>query len=191
MSNHVAAAYFRHLAPIDHAQASGAARQVLDRALKQVGFIPNMYANMAHAPAVLDTYLHGYGLMRTQSGFNPVEQEVVFLAISLANDCAYCVAAHSMLANKVAHVPGEVLQALREGRPLPDQRLAALFSLAQDMTLTRGRPCPQRVQALLEAGYEVHHVLAIILAISVKTLSNYVNHAFDTDLDARFASDAD
>ena len=50
------------LTPVDHTTAKGAQKEILDKALKQVGFIPNMYANMANAPAVLDTYLHGYGL---------------------------------------------------------------------------------------------------------------------------------
>ena len=47
-----------------------------------MGFIPNMDANMANVPAVLSTYLHGYGLFRKESGFQPAEQEVVFLAIN-------------------------------------------------------------------------------------------------------------
>ena len=37
---------------------------------------------MVNVPAVLSTYLHGYGLFRKSSGFQPAEQEVVFLAIS-------------------------------------------------------------------------------------------------------------
>lgn len=187
MSQTHAAAYLHDLAPMALDRADGAARQVLERALKQVGFIPNMYAHMANEPALLDAYLHGYGLMRTQSGFNAIEQEVLFLAISLANACGYCVAAHSMLAARVAGVPEPVLQALREGLPLPDARLAALAALAQDMTTSRGRPCPQRVRAFLDQGYQSHQVLGIILAVGVKTLSNYANHAFDTPLDERFA----
>lgn len=55
--------------PIDPARAEGAQKQVLDKAQAQVGFIPNMYANMANAPAVLDTYLHGYALFRSESDF--------------------------------------------------------------------------------------------------------------------------
>ena len=35
-----------------------------------------------------------------------------------------------------------------------------------------------------------HQILYIVLAISVKTLSNYSNHLFHTQLDERFASRA-
>ena len=46
------------------------------------GFVPNMYANMANGPGLLEAYLHGYELFRATSGFTPVEQEVVFLSIN-------------------------------------------------------------------------------------------------------------
>jgi alkylhydroperoxidase family enzyme len=43
-------------------------------------------------------------------------------------------------------------------------------------------------QAFLSAGFDEKQILEIILAISVKTLSNYANHIFHTDLDAVFDS---
>ena len=95
-------AFIQNLKPIDHASAQGAQKAIHDTALAQVGFIPNMYANMANAPAVLSTYLHGYALFRQESGLTAPEQEVVFLAVSQANGCTYCTAAHSMIADKVS-----------------------------------------------------------------------------------------
>ncbi|MBI4755735.1 MAG: carboxymuconolactone decarboxylase family protein, partial [Betaproteobacteria bacterium] len=86
----------------------GAARAVLDKALAQVGFIPNMYARMVHSPGLLDTYLDGYAAFRRDSGFTPAEQEVVFLVISRSNGCEYCVAAHSFLADVKSGVAREV-----------------------------------------------------------------------------------
>lgn len=59
---------------------------------------------MAHAPGALSTYLHGMDWFRKESGFTPAEQEVVLLVISRINDCHYCVAAHSMIAEKVSKV---------------------------------------------------------------------------------------
>lgn len=177
----------KRLAPVDHATARGAQKEILDLALKQVGFIPNMYANMVNAPAVLSTYLHGYGLFRSESGFSPAEQEVVFLAVSQVNDCKYCTAAHSMIADKMSGVPAEVLKAIRAGEPIPDARLAALYALAAEMVKSQGRPKEAVVKAFLDAGFEERHLLYIVLAISVKTLSNYSNHAFSTKVDERFA----
>ena len=179
--------YLKTLVSVVHATAEGQQKQLLDGALKQVGFIPNMYANMANAPAVLGTYLQGYGLFRSESGFSPAEQEVVFLAVSQANGCTYCAAAHSMIADKFSGVSAPVLSAMREGHTIPDAKLAALYALTQEMVRTNGLPQQDKVAAFLDAGFQEQQALYIVLAISVKVLSNFSNHAFGTELDARFA----
>ena len=163
-------------------------KAVLEKALKQVGFIPNMYSFMANSPGMLDTYLFGFDQFRTQSGFNPVEQEVVFLTISRANSCHYCVAAHSFIADKMSKVPVVVTDAIRNGKIIPDLKLQALSKFSLAMIDTRGRPDQIDVAEFLAAGYSEQHVLDILLAISVKTLSNYANHLFNTPLDDMFKS---
>ena len=181
-------AFLKSLQAIDPASAQGAQKEILDRAVQQVGFLPNMYANMANAPAVLSTYLHGYSLFRTESGLSPAEQEVVFLAISQVNGCNYCTAAHSMLADKKSGVPAAVLNAIRRGEPVPDARLAALHRLSTEMVKTQGRPSAETVETFLSLGFSERDVLYIVLAIAVKTLSNFSNHAFATPVDEVFAA---
>ena len=183
-----AAPYIHQLQPLNHGSAEGPQKAILDTALKQVGFIPNMYANMANAPAVLSTYLHGYGLFRSESGLTPTEQEVVFLAVSQTNGCTYCTAAHSMIADKMSGVPAPVLQAIRQQQPIPDAKLAALFLTTTEMVKSLGQPNPATVKAFLEAGYQERDLLYIVLAVSVKVLSNYSNHAFATPVDERFSA---
>lgn len=186
----MSAEYRLTLEPQSMDKAGSEARKVLEKAKQQVGFIPNMYAYMANQPALLDTYLHGYKLFREQSGFTPAEQEVVFLTISRVNGCHYCVAAHSMLADTKSGLPAEVTDAIRAGGQVPDPKLAALRRFAQVMVESRGRPARTDVEAFLAAGYSERHVLDVILAIAVKTLSNYANHLFHTPLDAMFESRA-
>lgn len=181
-------AYLRDLRPVDPATAEGSAAQLLDQAKKQVGFIPNMYANMANAPALLSTYLHGYALFRSESALTPPQQEVVFLAISAANGCSYCTAAHSMIADKKSGVPAEVLAAIRAGEPIPDAKLAALHAFTTEMVARQGRPSADALARFLQAGFSERDVLYIVLAIAVKTLSNYSNHAFATEVDPVFAA---
>lgn len=163
------------------------AAQALEGAARSLGFIPNMYANMANAPELLESYLAGYKLFRGEAGFTPAEQEVVFLTISRVNDCSYCMAAHSMIAEKVSKVPASDLDAVRRGAVLPDPKLQALARFTGLMVESRGRPTPADVSAFLAAGYTERHVLGVILAMSVKTISNSVNHVFHTELDPAFA----
>ncbi|MEO6033212.1 MAG: carboxymuconolactone decarboxylase family protein [Burkholderiaceae bacterium] len=177
-----------NIPPVDHASAQGKQKEILDVALKQVGFVPNMYANMANAPGLLSTYLHGYDLFRKESGFTPAEQEVVLLSVSQYNGCNYCTAAHSMIADKVSGVPKDVLQAIRERRRIPDAKLAALSAMTVEMVAKHGQPSAAVVKDFLDAGYQEKDLLYIVLAAAVKVLSNYSNQAFGTPVDDKFAA---
>ncbi|MBI5786121.1 MAG: carboxymuconolactone decarboxylase family protein [Rhodocyclales bacterium] len=185
MSQHFVAS---KLSSISLATADPVQQEVLAAAQKQVGFIPNMYANMVNVPGVLSTYLHGYNAFRQHSGFSPAEQEVVFLAISQQNGCHYCMAAHSMLADKMSGVPAPVLAAIRAHQPIPDARLQALFAFAQELVRTGGKPEAATGATFLAAGFTERDALQVILAAAAKTLSNYSNHLFETVVDERFAA---
>lgn len=163
-------------------------RQKPEDVIKKNGQVPNMYANMVNSPGVLKTYLHGYDVFRKESGFTSVEQEVVFLTISYHNACNYCMAAHSVIADKMSKVPKEITDAIRSGETISDSKLEALSEFTQEMFVNRGRPTQEAVQAFLAAGYEERQILEIVLALAVKTLSNYSNHVFGTSVDEMFKS---
>lgn len=166
------------------------ARPLLEATQKQMGMVPNMYANMANSPGLLSTYTHGYNLFRKASGFTPAEQEIVFLTISRENGCTYCMAAHSWVAANSSKVPAPALEALRAGKEIAEPKLGALSRFTSVLVDKRGRPSSEDVKAFIAAGFSEHHILEVILAIAVKTLSNYSNHLFGTTVDAAFADHA-
>jgi uncharacterized peroxidase-related enzyme len=178
------------LAPITLDDASGRGREVLEKAKAAVGFIPNMYANMVNQPALLETYLDSYGRFRAEAGFTPAEQEVVFLTISRANGCDYCMAAHTMLALKKSGLSAEATEALRNDQPLPDAKLEALAHFTRTLVEKRGFIARADAEAFQAAGYTEQQILGIVLALSVKVLSNYANHLFQTEVDPVFAGHA-
>lgn len=167
--------------------APEATKPLLAQAKSQLGFVPNMYGAMANEPPLLDAYFSGYASFRAESGFSPVEQEVIFLTISRENGCEYCVAAHSLVADAMSKVPAPVTDAIRDHRSVPDSKLSALVDFTAKMVSSRGRPTNGDVDAFKAVGYSEKHILGIILAISIKTLSNYTNHIFHTPLDEAFA----
>ncbi len=169
-------------------EAQPAAKEILDHVKQQIGMVPNLYAFMANAPGLLQTYIRSQELFRRNSGFTPAEQEVVFLSISFENGCEYCMAAHSVIADTQSKVPPEVTEALRNGTEVADTRLRALSEFTRTMVTKRGRPSQDEVGNFLRAGYTNEQVLQVILAVGIKTLSNYTNHVCHTPLDARFAS---
>ena len=168
--------------------ASGKAKVRLEKAKQQQGFVPNMYGAMANEPALYEAYATTYAAFRAETGFTPVEQEVIFLVISRENGCDYCMAAHSFVADKMSKVPGEVTDAIRDGRPIADMKLAALAAFTAKMVASRGRPSDADVTSFLAAGYRERNILGIVLAIGVKTFSNYTNHLFHTPVDSVFAA---
>ncbi len=175
------------LEPVTLENANEAQKPHLEIAQKQTGMIPNMYKNMVNSPGLMETYAVGYDNFRKNSGFTPVEQEVVFVTVSIANGCEYCAAAHSFIADNMSKVPTEVTDAIREEKEIPDAKLNALSEFTRIMFDKRGNPSQEDVKAFLGAGYEEKHILEIILALAVKTLSNYSNHIFHTEVDDMFS----
>jgi uncharacterized peroxidase-related enzyme len=157
---------------------------------KAMGMVPNMYAAMVNFPALLETYSFGYERFRKESGLTLAEQEVVFLTISRANSCTYCVAAHSMLADTMSKVPAAVTEAIRTDTVAPDDRLEALRRFTEIMVRSAGNPTTAQADAFLAAGFAKEQILAIILALGVKVFSNFSNHIFHTEVDPAFAGRA-
>ena len=173
------------LKSIDDAEPE--AKTILEDSQKKLGFVPNMYNAMANSPGLLNTYIQGYGAFRENSGFSPIEQEVIFLAISQVNGCEYCMAAHSFLAEAASGVPSDVTAAIRDGKQVPEIQLNALSVFTRLMVSKRGLPSQSDVDSFLSSGYEEKDILEIIHAIAIKTISNYTNHIFHTDVDEVFS----
>lgn len=180
--------YHIGLKPVELDNAEPKQQEILEKAKKTNGIIPNMYKNMVNLPGLQDTYDTGYHHFRKDSGFTPAEQEVVFLTLSVSNSCGYCTAAHSYLADNVSKTPVEVTDAIREGKEIPsDKKLRALSNFTKVMNESRGNPTPEQAKEFLDAGYTEKQILAIILAQAVKTISNYSNHIFHTEVDEAFS----
>jgi uncharacterized peroxidase-related enzyme len=167
------------------ATAPAAAKPTLEKLEKTLGFIPNLYAHLAEAPAALNGYV-ALGDQFKQASLNPVEQQVVLISASIENGCDYCTAAHSFVARNLVKADGKIIDALRARRDLPDARLNALARFAREMVETRGRPASAVLNAFYAAGFDQRAVLEVITGIALKTLSNYMNHLTGTPLDVTF-----
>ena len=168
-------------------QVSPLSEEIFDKTQKGLGFVPNMYKSMGNNPALLDAYTYSYNSFRANSGFNSVEQEVVFLSVAYENNCEYCMAAHSFVGDMMTKVPTEVTNSIRDGKQIPDAKLAALSTLTRSLTANRGNVSQEEINKFLATGYTEAHVLGIIAGIAVKTMSNYSNHNTNPEVDAAFA----
>jgi len=159
-------------------------KELLEGAQKQLGFIPNLYGIMAEAPAALNAY-NSINQSFESSSLNSTEKQIVLLATSYVNKCHYCMAVHSTVA-QMQKLDGNIIEALRTGEAIADSKLEALRNFTQSVVEKRGWVEENEVQAFLDAGYSKAQLLEVIVGITQKTLSNYINHIVQTPLDEAF-----
>ena len=154
---------------------------LLEKSLKAWQMIPNLHAVMAESPQSLQAYQDLHHLF-TQTSLTAEERSVVWLTVSTANECHYCVPAHTA----IAHMDGleqPIIEALRTGKSLADAKLEALRQFTLALVKKNGQVSEEEQSAFLAAGYEPKHALEVLVGIAQKTLSNFVNHLAQTPLD--------
>src|SRR5512144_2859909 len=169
--------------------APAASRPLLEGLRRSFGFVPNLFGVFAESPAALRGALAIYEAFSTAS-LSAAEQQIVMLAVSEANDCEYCVAAHSTLAKRIAKVDAALVDATRRRESLPDAKLNALVAFTRSTVEQRGFVADADVAAFLEAGYTKAHVIEVLLGVGMKTFNNYVDHIAHTPLNDQFKAEA-
>ncbi|MEH6513321.1 carboxymuconolactone decarboxylase family protein [Maribacter arcticus] len=159
-------------------------KALLENSQKSFGMIPSLHGVLAGSPQVLEAYQTLHELF-TQSSFNEEELTVVWQTINVEHACHYCVPAHTGIA-KMMKVDDEITEALRNETPLENAKLEALRTMTLSIVRNRGNVSQEDLDAFYAAGYGEAQVLDIILGLSQKTISNYVNHIAHTPVDAPF-----
>jgi uncharacterized peroxidase-related enzyme len=161
------------------------AKDTLNKVIQAWGFLPNLGAVIAEFPAALELLWVGYAALTSKGTLTAAEQQLIAVAASRENQCAYCVAAHSTMALGAKLEP-DVLRALRDGQTINDRKLAALSLLTARLVRQRGTLAPEERQEFVDAGYTPGQLLEVVGWIAVKTLTNYVNHMVQTPVDAQW-----
>jgi alkylhydroperoxidase family enzyme len=164
--------------------APESSKALLENSQKSFGMIPSLHGVLAGSPQVLEAYQTLHELF-TQSSFNEEELTVVWQTINVEHACHYCVPAHTGIA-KMMKVDDEITEALRNETPLENAKLEALRTMTLSIVRNRGNVSQEDLDAFYAAGYGEAQVLDILLGLSQKTISNYVNHIAHTPVDAPF-----
>jgi len=168
----------------DQQTAPEASKPLLANSLKAFGMIPNLHATMAESPPLLEAYQTLHTLFQ-QTSFNAEELTVVWQTINVEHACHYCVPAHTGIAHMMK-VDNAIIEALRDGSTLPAEKLQALHTTTLALVRNRGQISLDEKAAFFNAGYGQRHLLEIVLGISQKVMSNYVNHLAQTPVDEAF-----
>lgn len=159
-------------------------KEILEKVKTNNGFLPNLMGVFAESPEILEAYLTLSSLV-DQTTLTPTERQIALIGASISNGCDYCVAAHSTI-SAMQKLPNDIIQALRENRPIADAKLETFRKFVQAVTDGRGAVSETEINAFLEARYTKQNILEVILVVGMKTLSNYTNHIAETPLDSAF-----
>lgn len=174
-----------HFADLTEATAPAAAKPLLAKAREVFGFVPNLAVIMAAEPAALESYFHSLQAFG-ETSLNPIEQQIVLMAVSRANRADYSLAIHAALASKLGAAP-DIVRAVGTGASVRDPKLAALRRFTEMLTIGHGQVSNAEVEAFLSAGYDRIAIVAVAFGVAVKTFANALAHLALTPVDAPFA----
>ena len=165
------------------------ARPRLQTALKANGFIPNLIGVLANAPTALEMYQE-VGAINARTSLSPGEREVVQITAAVLNACGFCKAGHTALSRKKRLLAEDVIVALRDTQPVPDDKLQALAQFTQAVIREKGNVPDEGLQQFLAAGYTQQQALEVVLGVALATLCNYANNLARTTINPELQAHA-
>jgi alkylhydroperoxidase family enzyme len=82
----------------------------------------------------------------------------------------------------------ELVAALREQRPLPEERLAAIQRFTLDVVAAAGTVSQESLEAFLRHGYTARNALEVVLGIGTYTMPTLANRLTRAPLDEQFSA---
>ncbi|WP_010523347.1 carboxymuconolactone decarboxylase family protein [Aquimarina agarivorans] len=159
-------------------EVSTANQAIFDNLEKAVGFVPNIYAAMAHSENGLGNYLQYSG---GKTSLSNKEKEVVDLAVSQVNGCQYCLAAHTAM-GKMNGFNDTEIKDFRQGTA-ENSKYNALAKLAQSIAINRGKATDAEVDSFYEAGYTKENLVDLVLAVGIISTTNFFHNLTDVAID--------
>jgi uncharacterized peroxidase-related enzyme len=160
------------------------------RALEQgLGFVPNLAAAMAESPALITGFVDLRKTLAATGTLTGAEREIIALAVSIENNCDYCMAAHSTFA-LMQNAAEEAVLAARAGDAPEDDRLGALHRFARSLVAKKGHVSDDETQALLNAGYSRGAVFELVAQVAHTTMANLAHSISHAPVDQAFAAQA-
>lgn len=166
-------------------EAKNEAAETLSAMRQQLGMVPNLYASVAHSPSVLNAFLV-FNEALSLGRLTAKQRELIALAVGQANQCQYCLSAHTLLAGNAGIDKAQALAA-RQGQA--EEALdQAIVTFAKQVVEQRGEISDEQFDAARQSGIDDELVIEILAQVTVNTFTNYSNHVVQTEIDFPLAS---
>lgn len=167
------------IAPVTPENATPESTEILADVKKKMGKVPNIVGTMANSAAVANAYL---GFSGALSGtLTPTLRERLALVTGQANECDYCLAAHTLMGKGAGLNEAEIIAA-REGTA-GDPKEAAAVAFAKKIVDSRGQVADEDVDTVRSAGYSDGEITEIVAHVALNLFTNYFNHVTDPAID--------
>lgn len=165
--------------------APAESRELLREVKANLGVLPNLAAAMAESPPFAKSF---FTVRSIYSGgtLGEGDRQLLSIANAVENGCTWCVAFHSMLAEKAGVAP-ESVAAVRSLRLPTDARDRALATFTQELIRNRGHVSPDAFEAFRAAGFTPAQALEVVLGVAFSTMANYAQHLVRAPLDDMLA----
>lgn len=160
--------------------APEATRPLLEGLQKGLGMVPALFATIGRSPESLRFVLDATSTL-AGGRLSAREIELVNLATSELNGCAYCVSAHVAL-GKRAGLSQDDIDAAREARAATP-REAAILRLVRRVVRTGGGGAGTELAGAREAGLTDAEVIEVLAHVALKTFTNTVALVAQTEID--------
>jgi uncharacterized peroxidase-related enzyme len=160
--------------------ANAKTRELFSAVEKQMGKVPNMIATMANSPAVAQAYL-AFAQAMAGASLSAALREQISLAVSEANQCNYCLSAHSFLSGKAGLSESDIIDA--RGATASDRKTHAILAFARKVVEDRGHISDDDQDEVRRAGCSDAEIAEIVAMVALNVFTNYFNRVAETDID--------
>lgn len=155
-------------------EVSSEVRELWQPSLEKLGFVPNVLRLYALRPTRLLAWNAWYDeAMKGDSGLTKAEREMIAVVVSVANDCAYCMAAHGAALRKLTKdaALADAIAADHTTAPL-EPHMRAVLDYARKLTLRPSEMTEADVDSLREAGLSDEDVMDVAEVTGLFNMSN-------------------
>jgi len=165
---------------VDHKEATGEVKELLDSVKSKYGAVPNLLATVAHAPSVLKGYLQ-FSQALSGGVLNDETREAIALTLARINECDYCESAHAFASSGLNVSASEIRRRL-DGHSA-DARIQAILIFTRAVVDKQGQVSDQDLVELRAVGISDTELAEIIGIIVANIFTNYFNHVAETEND--------
>lgn len=180
---------------VDPETTDEATRELLERDADYYGR-PSLFARaMANNPDVFAVRSEYHHRLVNEGDLDARTCELAYLAVSVSNDCSYCVASHSEKLVESVGLPEVEVEALTSGDLSGfDEREQAAIEFAQQTARDPKRVGEAHLDALREVGFDDPEIVRLLTVVAAAVAANTIADALSlhpTDRDETFEGYAD